>query len=1486
MLRMRQREIVAFVFAVASAAGLLAAGCAQGPAGGQEVASVSRQLTTSYTMSMPTGLYYANLNGNPIWEGSAGTYDNEYRDVPIGFPFDFFDRTYTTVRVSTNGILTFGDTGTSAWAANTAIPGAGAPNAFIAPWWDDLVIGPYSGTMDEVSHLTSGSAPNRVFSVEFMSVTTAGSDPANVNFLNFQVKLYETTNVMELWYGSHGPYQGIPPPGSASAGIEDRSGMSGYTALACTPNCVTQETGTDNFPPDDTVIRFTPSIEPSVARAGHAATLMTDGTVLVTGGAQSPAAEIYSVRSPGWSLAGDMAAARLDHTSTVLLDGNALVVGGGDGVGTLKSTEIFSRAGRVFKAGPLLNEARQGHTATLLLDGRVFIAGGVHDGTSYLKTAEIFDPAGGTMTTVGAEMPNPRAYHTATLLADGRVFIAGGYDGTNSLDTAVFFEPKTGLFIPVINKMAKGRRSHTATLMLDGSVLLAGGRDNSGALTSTESYSALLGTWSTRGSLSGARFLHTATLLLDGTVLVTGGLNGNTALNTTEVFSTNTGMGTWAFGAPLLEARYQHTATMLPTARILLYGGIGAAGAPLKTAEVLTSVGSSVSSLLRPSIVTSPLTAAPGDTIKITGLGLRGITEGSSGGTQSSPADVPNATLTPSAGPGAASYLVVRDYSSTSASADLPCATLFGNSQLRVITDGVASEPRAFTVDGVTQGTPCVCDEACAGHPPNTVCYLNTGSCSTGQCAYTPRRQGYQCNDNEACTSADQCDGAGTCAGTPYTCTPNQCQTSSTCDGAGGCAVVNKGPGTPCNDADACTSTDHCDGSGHCTGNPMICNSPPPPVCINGNTFSRVYNQQGTCSGGNCNYTYNDIDCRPGSCNVATGRCASGDPCQGITCDTPPNSQCYTVPGNCLAGSCTYPQKGAGSACDDGNACTDPDQCDPAGNCKGIPVPIGGQCADGNQCTRNDRCDQNGVCGGMGYTCPAPTECQQSVTCDGMGGCIATDKPNTAPCAADAYGCTGDHCDGFGSCIHPVNPGFCLIGGSCVSAGTRQSGEQCRGCDPAVDPYNWSNLDASTVCNDSDACTSNDHCNGAGACTGTAYNCPPPNQCQQTVTCDGKGGCTVVYKSSTAVCDDGNACSSGDHCDGAGNCAGTPYSCVPGQCETTSACNGAGGCTATYKGQGTACDDADDCTSADHCNGAGACAGTAFTCPAPTECEESVTCDGAGGCDALNKAQGEPCAGDGLDCTNDACDGAGTCGHEILPGRCLIDGVCYADGEPDPQNSCRLCDAAAASDSWTLKGAGEACDDDDPCTRDDECSAGGVCAGTPYTCPTPTECQDPDVCDGLGGCALTNKPDGTACTPDTDPCTKDECHAGECVHTDLPRGAPCDDGDGCTENDKCDSQGACSGTLIPSCQPDGGTPDGGGDGGVDDAGKPDGGKADAGKTDGGETDSGKPADGGKTGDAGPAGDGSLEKPDTGGVPEENADLSAVGGGCSCATVSM
>lgn len=55
---------------------------------------------------------------------------------------------------------------------------------------------------------------------------------------------------------------------------------------------------------------------------------------------------------------------------------------------------------------------------------------------------------------------------------------------------------------------------------------------------------------------------------------------------------------------------------------------------------------------------------------------------------------------------------------------------------------------------------------------------------------------------------------------------------------------------------------------------------------------------------------------------------------------------------------------------------------------------------------------------------------------------------------------------------------------------------------------------------------------------------------------------------------------------------------------------------------------------------------------------------------------------DGLSCTADSCS-AGACKHTVQAGSCAIAGVCYVTGATAPQDPCKLCDPAAASEDWT-----------------------------------------------------------------------------------------------------------------------------------------------------------------------------------------------------------
>jgi len=320
------------------------------------------------------------------------------------------------------------------------------------------------------------------------------------------------------------------------------------------------------------------------SRYNHTATLLPDGTVLVTGGQEESVAgqalsstEIYDPRTAVWKATGNMATARTGHTATLLAGGRVLVTGGNEktAVGpTLPGAEIFDPHARRATAAPDTSKPRAQFTATLLRGGMVLVTGGIYAPPSRLarSSAELYDPSSATWTPTG-NMDQARASQTATLLPDGRVLVVGGFNSTGLLASAEIYDPRSGLWAAT-GHLHMARAYHTATLLSDGSVLVVGGLGQAGtALPSAEVYTPRTGTWHLTGAMSAGRASQTATLLADSRVLVAGGVSGKAdrVLDSTEIYDPR--RGRWAPTGRLADARAGHTATLLPNGQVLVVGG-------------------------------------------------------------------------------------------------------------------------------------------------------------------------------------------------------------------------------------------------------------------------------------------------------------------------------------------------------------------------------------------------------------------------------------------------------------------------------------------------------------------------------------------------------------------------------------------------------------------------------------------------------------------------------------------------------------------------------------------------------------------------------------------------------------------------------------------------------------------------------------------------------------------------------------------------
>jgi hypothetical protein len=184
-------------------------------------------------------------------------------------------------------------------------------------------------------------------------------------------------------------------------------------------------------------------------------------------------------------------------------------------------------------------------------------------------------------------------------------------------------------------------------------------------------------------------------------------------------------------------------------------------------------------------------------------------------------------------------------------------------------------------------------DDDCNGKTDDGICY-DGNDCTkdicdqgSGKCVFEAMEG--DCNDQNACTLNDHCQGGQCLAGKMKNCDDSNTCTDDSCDTkTGDCLHTKKNSGT-CDDGDKCTIGDSCKDGQCISGTPKTC--VPDTPCL----------KDGFCSktDGQCHFTNNDgLKCDDGD------DCKVNDVCSGGQC-VGPDSYCYQ-PGaqtNCAPGS-------------------------------------------------------------------------------------------------------------------------------------------------------------------------------------------------------------------------------------------------------------------------------------------------------------------------------------------------------------------------------------------------------------------------------------------------------------------------------------------------------------------------------------------------------------------------------------------------------
>ena len=655
--------------------------------------------------------------------------------------------------------------------------------------------------------------------------------------------------------------------------------------------------------------------------------------------------------------------------------------------------------------------------------------------------------------------------------------------------------------------------------------------------------------------------------------------------------------------------------------------------------------------------------------------------------------------------------------------------------------DSCGPYPSQLCAGGTEQGPPAACASSCA---TDADCD-EAAFCTGGECTFK-HDDGDACSDDNECLSGycgavgggglTICCGGGDCCTELADCSgsyasPAQCTSPETCQGIRGDAgcVDHQCQTVPADDDSACAAgsvADDCQSFADetCPGG----SDQPVAACPDGCEDDTVCDP-----GAHCLEGFEPGD--PGAClpDLVDGEeCDEASDCVSAYC-----SQAAAEPGGycCAAGDC----------CDVAASCDGyavPATCDDAVTCQGVRMNA---TCESNQCGAELVQDDSGchdavqskdcglqapaLCNGTADQtepqcvsgCTTDADCADAAHCEGTE--CKPDLPDGLACTGDAQ-CASKHCSGglccaTGDCC--IEPGDCpaeyTVGSTCDEPATCQgqrsvptctlnvcgaleepddsgcAGQVAKDCGLFAPVLCTADLaqtdvgDCQTDCTADSDCDDLVYCNGPEACVG--------GQCANTQALDTSDGidCTadscdeaadqIVHAPLHSECADGNPCNGDEQCVAAVGCQpGTPLPTTDLVACTVDTCD-------PETGESIHTPSDEFCSNGLFCDGAEVCNPTAGCQPGdPPEVDDLLACTTDICNEFADEVQHTPvdsaCA-DGIFCTQDLCTTSFGCLNSLLPGFCLVEGVCFLTGATNLTNECQLCDPVKSQIDWTPK---------------------------------------------------------------------------------------------------------------------------------------------------------------------------------------------------------